>query len=73
VPRSTSQLAPRIAGIYAQRGEGMAAHYARLAGTTLRNKPAGGGGVTLQDAEDMTNAGPWRSCAIDSWTRRRGW
>jgi hypothetical protein len=71
-PRSTSQLAPRIAGIYAQRGEGMAAHYARLAGTTLRNKPAGGGGVTLQDAEDMTNAGAvaiMRDRFVDAPTR----
>jgi hypothetical protein len=55
--RSTSQLIPRLLGIAAQRGEGAAMHFARLAGTTARPKPAGAGAITLQDAEQLTNGG----------------
>lgn len=53
---STAQLAPRIAGIYANRGETMAAHFARLAGTLPRPKP-GGGATSTADAEALTNGG----------------
>lgn len=56
-PLSTSQLCPRVAGIFAQRGEGQAAHFARLAGTVPRNKAASAGAITLADAETLTNGG----------------
>lgn len=53
---STAQLVPRIAGIYANRGETQAAHFARLAGTLPRPKAAGGA-ISLFDAETLTNGG----------------
>jgi hypothetical protein len=53
---STAQLAPRIAGIYSNRGETQAAHFARLAGTLPRPK-VGGGAISLFDAETLTNGG----------------
>lgn len=54
--RSTSQLAPRTAGIYANRGETQIAHFARLAGTTPRPKAAGGS-ISTADAIQLTNGG----------------
>lgn len=53
---STSQLAPRIAGIRAQRGEGMSMDMARLAGGTPRLLPTGGR-VALSSVVDMVQAG----------------
>lgn len=53
---STAQLVPRVAGIYANRGETQAAHFARLSGTLPRPKPGGGATSTL-DAETLTNGG----------------
>jgi len=48
---SSSQLVPRVAGIFAQRGEGRAAHFARLAGTALRLTT---GGTTYSTSEHET-------------------
>jgi hypothetical protein len=53
---SSSQLAPRIAGIRAQRGETQNAHFARLAGTLPLPK-ASGSAVTLNEYEEMVGAG----------------
>jgi uncharacterized protein YcfJ len=53
---STAQLVPRVAGIYANRGETQAAHFARLQGTLPRPK-SGGGAISTFDAEALTNGG----------------
>jgi hypothetical protein len=53
---STSQLVPRLAGIFANRGETLAAHFARLAGTLPRPK-VGGGAISTADVETLTKGG----------------
>lgn len=53
---SSSQLAPRIAGIRAQRGESMSMDMARLAGGTPRPLVTGGQ-ITLSNVVDMVQAG----------------
>jgi hypothetical protein len=53
---STAQLVPRIAGIRAQRGEGMAAHFARLAGTVPRPN-ATGTPVSANELESLVVGG----------------
>lgn len=53
---STSQLAPRIAGVRAARGEGQSMDLARLAGGTPRPLPTGSR-VSLNAQIDMVQAG----------------
>ncbi len=53
---STSQLAPRIAGIRAQRGESQNMHFARLKGTLPLLK-GDGTAVSLSETEQMVAAG----------------
>jgi hypothetical protein len=55
-PLSSSQMATRYAGIRAQRGEGMSADMARVAGGVPRPLPTGSI-VSLSDVEDMVQAG----------------
>jgi hypothetical protein len=54
--RSSSQLAPRYAGIRAQRGETENADFARLSGCVPLPKSSGAG-VTLTEVESMVHAG----------------
>lgn len=63
---SSSQLAPRWAGIRAQRGEGHAAHFARLAGTVPRPKPDGTQ-LSLSEITAMV-AGGVVALQRDRWT-----
>lgn len=55
-PLSMSQMAPRIAGIRAQRGEGQSIDMARIAGGTPRPNPTGSR-VSLSEVTQMVQAG----------------